>query len=104
MRFISNVFTKSDKQYLDSSSNDAKEDNIMGFGFGGQATAVLTPTASSKTLSEEKPVRSQDALQKAFKEGNIRELAYLKWEASGSPEGQDEYFWLEAEKELLANG
>jgi len=31
----------------------------------------------------------------------IRQLAYLKWEAAGKPEGSDRFFWLEAERELL---
>jgi hypothetical protein len=33
---------------------------------------------------------------------DIRLLAYLKWEADGKPIGHDLFFWLEAERELLA--
>lgn len=33
----------------------------------------------------------------------IRELAYLKWEAAGSPAGDGLDFWLEAERESKAN-
>ncbi len=30
----------------------------------------------------------------------IDELAYLKWEQAGRPEGDGVYFWLEAEREI----
>ena len=30
----------------------------------------------------------------------VRDLAYLKWEAAGCPEGDGVVFWLEAEQEL----
>jgi hypothetical protein len=33
-------------------------------------------------------------------EGDIRRLAYLKWEAAGRPEGCDVLFWIQAEREL----
>lgn len=30
----------------------------------------------------------------------IRERAYALWEAAGSPEGDDLWFWVEAERQL----
>lgn len=33
-------------------------------------------------------------------EDAIRVLAYLKWNDAGRPDGRDEEFWLEAEKEF----
>lgn len=30
----------------------------------------------------------------------IEVLAYLKWEAAGCPEGRDEEFWLDAERDV----
>lgn len=33
----------------------------------------------------------------------IRELAYYKWEAAGFPPGDGFDFWLEAERETIAN-
>lgn len=38
----------------------------------------------------------------AFEEA-IRVLAYFKWEAAGSPEGDGVDYWLEAEREVKAN-
>jgi hypothetical protein len=32
----------------------------------------------------------------------IRELAYFKWQAAGSPPGDGIQFWLEAENELAS--
>jgi len=34
----------------------------------------------------------------------IRELAYFKWEAAGFPTGDGFDFWVEAEREIRANG
>lgn len=31
----------------------------------------------------------------------IRELAYSKWEEAGKPDGKDDEFWAEAEKEMF---
>jgi hypothetical protein len=36
-------------------------------------------------------------------EESIRVLAYFKWEAAGSPEGDGVDYWLEAEREVTAN-
>jgi hypothetical protein len=33
-------------------------------------------------------------------ENRIRELAYLKWQAAGSPAGDGVNFWLQAEQEI----
>lgn len=33
-------------------------------------------------------------------EEEIRQLAYLKWEQAGKPEGNSDYFWNLAEQEL----
>lgn len=32
----------------------------------------------------------------------IARLAYLLWEQNGRPEGRDQFYWLEAEKQLAA--
>lgn len=34
-------------------------------------------------------------------ENAIRDLAYLKWESAGCPDGRDVEFWLSAEKEVI---
>ncbi len=34
----------------------------------------------------------------------IRSHAYRLWEKAGRPEGRDDEFWLEAERELRAEG
>ena len=39
-----------------------------------------------------------DAMEEA-----IRVLAYFKWEAAGSPEGDGVDYWLEAEREINTN-
>ena len=36
-------------------------------------------------------------------EDQIRELAYLKWEAAGYPQGDGVDYWLQAEEELTAD-
>ena len=36
-------------------------------------------------------------------EDRIRELAYLKWEAAGYPQGDGVKFWLQAEEEISDN-
>ena len=50
---------------------------------GGPAEAPVSPQPSVPTPDE------------------VRELAYAKWEAAGSPPGDGSEFWLQAEKELL---
>ena len=35
-------------------------------------------------------------------EQRIRERAHHLWESAGSPDGQEEHFWLLAEKEITA--
>ena len=35
-------------------------------------------------------------------EQRVRERAYRLWEQAGSPEGQSEQFWLQAEAEISA--
>ena len=37
-----------------------------------------------------------------LKEQTIRELAYELWQRSGSPSGEEDYFWYEAERILRA--
>ena len=34
------------------------------------------------------------------KSETLQKAAYYKWEAAGRPEGNELYFWLEAEKEI----
>jgi len=34
----------------------------------------------------------------------IRDRAYALWEAAGSPDGQDEHFWHQAERDLRELG
>ena len=36
-------------------------------------------------------------------EESVRISAYLKWEAAGKPDGDGVNFWLEAEREMLAD-
>lgn len=94
MRFISNAFAnKKDTEYL----NPRKEEDMLGMAVQIESTVAKSPAP------EEKPVCC-GALLQAFKKEDIRELAYLKWEAAGCPDGQEtaEQFWLEAEKELQA--
>jgi hypothetical protein len=36
-------------------------------------------------------------------EDKIRELAYLKWEKAGYPQGNGVEYWLQAEEEMLCS-
>ncbi len=38
------------------------------------------------------------------KDGKIRDRAYALWQAAGSPEGDDQRFWHQAERELAEEG
>lgn len=38
------------------------------------------------------------------KDDKIRDRAYALWEAAGSPEGEDQHFWHQAERELAEEG
>jgi hypothetical protein len=58
--------------------------------------AAATPAFSAKTttgshMNENVPERNHAA---------IRERAHKLWEAGGKPQGWDDYFWLEAERQL----
>lgn len=53
---------------------------------------------SQQSESRERREQSIDDFDMA-----IRELAYLKWEAAGSPAGDGLDFWLEAERESKAD-
>ncbi len=37
-------------------------------------------------------------------EDRIRDRAYALWEAAGQPEGDDQHFWHEAERQLAEEG
>ena len=50
---------------------------------------------SAPTKDDDRHINPHETLHR-----QISELAYLKWEGSGRPEGKDDEFWREAEKEL----
>lgn len=67
---------------------------------GSGASSPSSRTSSKGPLPRSKAsltVEQTDSLR-----AMIRELAYMKWKESGCPEGQDERFWLEAEREVLS--
>ncbi len=58
---------------------------------GGRVTPQGTTPPTPVRASAPKPAPSAD---------QIRQLAYHKWEAAGSPPGDGIAFWLAAEREL----
>jgi hypothetical protein len=58
-------------------------------------TTLVTPASASST-----PTAAES--QSPVNENSVRELAYLKWQAAGSPPGDGVQFWLEAENELVS--
>lgn len=66
----------------------------------------LGPSMSTKekTMSQDaKPnVKTDTAQATSPSKSEIETRAYELWEAAGSPDGQSDQFWSEAEKELTA--
>jgi hypothetical protein len=52
--------------------------------------------SKSKSKSDKSQAETPQEL-----ENRIRELAYLKWQAAGSPVGDGVNFWLQAEQEII---
>lgn len=70
---------------------------------GGEA-AMDPPSAARATSKGPLPRSQAPAITTGADESlhdAIRELAYFKWKAAGCPDGQDDRFWLDAERELL---
>jgi hypothetical protein len=61
-------------------------------------TLALTAEQPHQIVCQPCPGNSNDEFDMA-----IRELAYLKWEAAGFPEGDGIDFWLDAEREVKLN-
>lgn len=40
----------------------------------------------------------------SYKDEDIRDRAYALWVEAGSPEGNDQHFWHEAERQLAEEG
>lgn len=40
----------------------------------------------------------------SFEDNDVRDRAYALWVEAGSPEGQDQHFWHEAERQLAEEG
>ena len=53
------------------------------------------PKKTRKTIARSGTLSFEEA------QDEVRNLAYLKWEAAESPDGGSDYFWLEAEMELF---
>lgn len=60
--------------------------------FSGKMAANVQPPDSRE--------ESQDLGFLTICTDSIRDLAYLKWEAAGCPDGDGLQFWVEAEQEL----
>jgi len=60
------------------------------------------PTSMPDTPASAVTISQADIIQasKTVDENQIRELAYLKWQAAGKPPSDGVQFWLEAEKQL----
>jgi hypothetical protein len=81
-------------------------------GARGKAAPLATALSSkrvtkSRAQKPPKPVVISDGDVKPVNdtvvaEDCVRLSAYLKWEAAGRPEGDGVSFWLDAERELLA--
>lgn len=56
--------------------------------------------SSSSTLEFEEVPGIFNSVMFVVAEETVRELAYLKWERAGYPDGDGSQFWFEAEKEL----
>lgn len=53
-------------------------------------------------MQESQPVAARQPQNgKPVSEEEIRQRAYLKWEAAGRPAGDGANFWIEAQRELL---
>ena len=66
---------------------------------GGRVTAH-TPAPAKSPSGSPTPVARAAVEHSAPSTEQIRQLAYQKWEAAGSPPGDGVPFWLEAEREL----
>jgi len=62
----------------------------------GLASSASTSASAAPALA----TPPSAAAGQAVAEDDIRLRAYLKWETAGRPEGNDAFFWLEAEREL----
>ena len=68
---------------------------------GGRVTTLTPAPAPVKSPSGSPPPVAQVGVQHSAPSAEqIRQLAYRKWEAAGSPPGDGVPFWLEAEREL----
>lgn len=82
------------------------------------ANSEETAISQSDSIAGLIEIRTCEAVQQPYQDGGcpprqdqpidgfdmaVRELAYLKWEAAGSPAGDGFDFWLEAERELKVN-
>ena len=61
------------------------------------AAKITAPTRTTR----KKAVKSKENEKPDINDA-IRELAHLKWESAGCPEGDGTEFWYEAEREILA--
>jgi hypothetical protein len=46
----------------------------------------------------------REALMHTYQENDIRDRAYALWVEAGSPDGDDQRFWHEAERQLAQEG
>jgi hypothetical protein len=78
------------------------------FGQSALSTSSMAKTNEASVepgsdIASEEPSNTQSETKEICAE-DIRLVAYLKWEAAGRPDGNDVYYWLEAERECNAAG
>lgn len=56
--------------------------------------------AYNELLKENRKLKCENS---SSMEDKIRELAYLKWEKAGYPQGNGVEYWLQAEEEMLCS-
>jgi hypothetical protein len=60
---------------------------------------TMSKTNTKKCTTSFKAVVSTEDSEKL--EGEVRDLAYFKWESAGRPVSDGKEFWLEAEEEIF---
>lgn len=84
----------------------SKEDKQVAKSIGKMTRAAAKrPTsgkkAAPKKAAAKKPVQAPvEAESRLVTEEEIRQLAHLKWEEAGRPDGDGLHFWFQAEHEL----
>ena len=89
-----------------SRDRDRDYGDSAGYGGGGAALDyddVLGGTGRGRKL-DNNPLDEVIPPREGPSEDEIRSRAYSRWEEAGRPEGREEQFWAEAEREMSGEG